>query len=94
MQGLTGFQWTLDHILSINMVCCVHMKAQIPILVQKQPLKDTFQFGIFWDWNVRRSVNCLIWDVFRPLWAATVGGGDKWMKSKTVRCTPPGLFRG
>ena len=23
-----------------------------------------------------------------------VGGGDKWVKSKTVRWTPPGLFNG
>ena len=23
-----------------------------------------------------------------------IGGGDKWMKSKTVRWTPPGLFSG
>ena len=29
---------------------------------QKQPLKETFQFGIFWDWNVRRSVNSIGWD--------------------------------
>ena len=25
--------------------------------------------------------------------AILVGGGDKWVKSKTVRWTPPGLFK-
>ena len=54
----------LDQFFCINIVHCVYMNAEIPILAPKKTLKETFLFGNFWDWNVHCSVNCLI---FRPM---------------------------
>ena len=49
-------------IFCMNIVHCVHIKAERPILAKKSILKCTFQFGNFWDWNVHCSVNCLIYE--------------------------------
>ena len=36
------------------------MKAGKPILAPQKNLKQTFQLGNCWDWNVQCSVDCLI----------------------------------
>ena len=51
----------LDHFF-LYQYCplCPYESKKINISPNKT-LKETFQFGNFWDWNVNCSVNCLIW---------------------------------
>ena len=55
------------------------MKAEKPILAPKKTLKETFQLGNCWDWNVHCSVDRLIWrykqliscNLFSLVWVTT-----------------------
>ena len=52
-------------IFYINIVHCVYMKAEIPILPPTKPLMETFLFGDFCEWNVHCSVNWLIHKILK-----------------------------
>ena len=83
-------------------VCCIFGKLMMIIMVimmimnlntvnyivnQPLPIEVKHMCTLMIDFNISGSLG-------KAHSAMVIGGGDKWVKSQTVRWTPPGLFSG